>query len=187
MRFVRHSLALVSLGGLIAFASCTVVSRSAAASPTYPPFLANAVTEEIPDAPHCAPQCTACHLTTEGGFGTLNKFGHNLQMIGGLLPGGSQADVSHALKVLAAADPDSDGDGTKDIEEIKAGDSPALAAPSGVAQWCPDIRYGCGARIAAAPPADDRRGLFSVGFVVLGLVIARRWQGTSRVCSPPRK
>jgi hypothetical protein len=142
--------------------------------------LENAVAEQIPNAPKCAPQCTACHLTTEGGFGTLNKFGHNLQMIGGLLPGGSQADVTHALKILVAADPDSDGDGIKDVEEIEAGDSPALAAPNGVARWCPDIKYGCGARIAAAPPAVDRASLFSLGLVVLGFALARRWRGTGR-------
>ena len=180
MRPIKYSLTLASLTGLLAFGSCALVSRSAEASPTYPPFLENAVAEQIPNAPKCAPQCTACHLTTAGGFGTLNKFGHNLQMIGGLLPGGSQADVTHALKILVAADPDSDGDGIKDVEEIEAGDSPALAAPNGAAQWCPDIKYGCGARIAAAPPAVDGPGLFSAGLVVLGFAVARRWRGSAR-------
>jgi hypothetical protein len=143
--------------------------------------LANAVAEQLPNAPKCVPQCTACHLTTEGGFGTLNKFGLSLKDIGGLLPEGTQADVTKAFQALAAVDPDSDGDGTHDIEEISAGNSPALAYPNGEGEFCPDIKYGCGAHIAAAPPPPvDGKGLFSAGVVVLGFALARRRRGASR-------
>ena len=109
----------------------------------------------------------------------MNKFGSKLESFG-LLPG-NPALIDNAFMMLAAADPDSDGDGTNDIEEIEAGDSPSLAFPDGVAQWCPDIKYGCGARIAAAPPPPvDRLGLFSAGLVVLGFAVARRRRGARR-------
>src|SRR5258706_13680284 len=100
----------------------------------------------------------------------MNKFGLSLEKYG-LLPGNHDL-VAPALMALGAVDPDSDGDRTNDIEEISVGDSPSLAAPDGVGQFCPDIKYGCGAHIAATPPVD-RLGLFSAGLVVLGFVVVR--------------
>jgi hypothetical protein len=153
------------------------VTRTAQASSDYPAALAAAIAEQYPDAVKCVPLCTACHLTTVGGPGMMNKFGMSLESIGGLLPGNA-ALVAPAFKRLAMVDPDSDGDGTHDIEEITAGDSPSLAFPDGQGQFCSDIKYGCGAHIAAAPPVD-RMGLLSAGLVVLGLALSRRRRGAS--------
>jgi hypothetical protein len=68
---------------------------------------------------------------------------------------------------------DSDGDGVSDVDELNAGDSPSIAGPAGQGQFCSDLQYGCGARIAAAPPVD-RLSLLSAGLVTLGLVLSRR-------------
>ena len=105
----------------------------------------------------------------------MNKFGLSLEAAG--LLSGNPNLIAGALKTLAMKMPavDSDGDHTSDIDEIIAGNSPSLAFPNGEGQFCPDIKYGCGARIAAAPPPPvDRLGLFSAGTVVLGFALARR-------------
>jgi hypothetical protein len=157
------------------------VARTAQASTNYPPALAAAIAKMYPTAKaaQCVPACTACHLTTAGGPGMMNKFGLSLESFG-LLPG-NPALIENAFTMLATADPDSDGDGTADIEELQAGDSPSLAFPDGVEQFCPDIKYGCGAHIAAAPPPPvDRLGLFSAGLVVLGFAFARRRRSAAR-------
>lgn len=89
--------------------------------------------------------------------------------------------VAPAFDKLAMSDPDSDHDGIHDIEELVVGDSPSVAGDAGKSQFCPDIKYGCGARIAAAPPAPvDRLGLFSAGLAVLGLAVARRRRAALR-------
>jgi len=156
---------LVGLGSL-GFA------RSAQASSDYPPALAAAIAKQLPNAVHCVPLCTACHLTTVGGPGMLNEFGINMENIGGLIPGDASL-VDGAFAKLVAADPDSDGDGTHDVEEITVGDSPSIAGPAGASQFCPDIKYGCGASIATPPPVDNV-SLIPAGLAVLGLVVARR-------------
>ena len=156
--------------------------RSAHASSDYPPVLAAVIAEQYSDskAAKCVPACTACHLTTQGGPTMMNKFGLSLEA-NDLRPGRTDL-IKPAFLKLAMTDPDSDGDGTNDIEEIQNGDSPSLAFPDGVAQWCPDIKYGCGAHIAAAPaPPVDRMGLFSAGLIVLGLAMTRRRRGAARI------
>jgi hypothetical protein len=157
------------------------IARTAHASSNYPPVLQQAIARQFPTAKaaQCVPLCTACHQTTAGGPQNLNKFGMSLENYN-LLPG-STATIDPALAKLAAVDPDSDGDGTNDIEELQVGDSPGFAFPDGVDQWCPDIKYGCGAHIAAAPPPPvDRMGLFSAGLIVLGLAFARRRRSAAR-------
>jgi len=94
----------------------------------------------------------------------------------GLVPG-LEETVKPAFNALADAMPpiDSDNDGFSDVEEIQAGNSPSVAYPNGQGQFCPDIAYGCGARIAAAkPPPVDQLGLFSAGLVVFGFAAMRR-------------
>lgn len=158
----------------LAFASLGV-ARHAQASSNYPPELARVIAKKYPNAVQCVPACTACHLTTAGGPGMVNKFGLSLEKYG-LLPG-NPGLIENAFNKLADASPavDSDGDGTSDTDEIQKGSSPSLAAPDGEGQFCPDIKYGCGARIAAAPaPAMDRMGLLSAGGVVLAFAAMRR-------------
>ena len=173
-RSVFRAAALLGLGiASLGFA------RKAQASSDYPPLLAAAIANEYPNAVKCVPLCTACHLTTAGGPEMLNKFGTSLTSYG--LLRGSPNTVEPAFDALAAADPDSDGDHINDIEEIVAGNSPSVAYPAGEGEFCPDIKYGCGAHIAAAPlPPVDRVGLFSAALVVLGFAVARRRRGAAR-------
>jgi hypothetical protein len=139
-------------------------------------------------------------VTNEGGRGTMNVFGLNLQIHGQLPPGRASLVVEAVKKYFAAVpaptDPqvntkfmdsdterpffDSDRDGFSDYTELQDFDSPSLALPRGDAEFCPDIEYGCFARVAAAPPPADRWGLLSAGLVVLGLAAFRRLKRTQR-------
>lgn len=173
-RFAR--VCIVTLLGTL---SSLGFARSAQASSDYPPALQAALDKEFPATKHCVPLCTACHNTTQGGPGNINVFGAQLEHFG-LLPGNA-ALVDVALQQLAAASPptDSDGDGTSDVDELNAGDSPSIAGPAGTGQFCPDITYGCGAHIAAAPP-KDRLSLIPAALVALGLIAVRRRRPTVR-------
>ncbi len=154
-------------------------ARDAHASPDYPPLLQSALDQEFPAVKHCAPLCTACHQTTQGGPGNLNPFGATLEGFGLV----QQNDASVALSIhnLANASPipDTDHDGTNDVDEINKGDSPSIAGPAGTGQFCPDIGYGCGARIAAPPPRE-RSSLIPAALLGLGLVAARRRRLSAR-------
>ncbi len=171
----------VFAAALLTGLSIISAAGTAQASPTYPPFLQAALEKQLAITV-CVPQCTACHLTNLGGFGTLNVFGANLHKPtasggGGLQALGSQSDVEAAVTAYFTANPtgDSDKDMIIDSDEIKGGDSPAIAGERGQDQFCPDIKYGCaGGRIAAAPARNDKPALFAAGLVVIGLGAAMR-------------
>ena len=162
-------------------------ARTAHASSDFPASLQKALNAHFPGQQFCVPLCTACHNTTKGGPGDVNVFGHNLEFNGFLAQGNPNADAKVAMalenyfmKTPGANDKqvngkwDSDGDGVSDEDELRELSSPSLALPRGEGEFCPDIKYGCFARIAAAPPPADRLGLFSAGLAVLGLAALRR-------------
>ena len=170
-------------------------ARVALASSTYPPKVQEALNTQFPGQSYCVPQCITCHLTNEGGFGTLNVFGKNLQL-NGRLPAGKPDAVVGAFDTYFKSTPamggvsttflngttrlfyDSDSDGISDYTELQEFNSPSTPGNAGVDQLCPSdaAQYGCFARVAAAPPPAtvDRLGLFSAGLVVLGLAAFRR-------------
>jgi len=179
---------------------------SASALSSFPSALEKALSKQFPDVAFCVPSCAACHLTVRGGPGEINFFGANLenQPMPGNLIKGNNGDVDKKLDDAVtryfASTPaaglataiahfpdgsrlsyDSDRDGISDYEELRVLDSPSLALPRGEKEFCPDITYGCFARVAAAPPAADHLGLFSAGLVVLGLAAIRRLKRAPRV------
>ncbi len=197
IRASRFSLAAALLVGVATLGSV----RTASASSSFPSALQKALTKQFPDVAFCVPTCEACHLTTVGGPGDLNVFGTNLEhqpTFPNLLLGNTgdvDKKVDDAVTRYFAATPaaglptapanfptgtrpsyDSDADGISDYEELRVLDSPSVALPRGVHEFCPEdaATYGCFARVAAAPPPADRLGLFSAGFVVLGLAVLRR-------------
>ncbi len=154
-------LALASLG----------YSRPAQASSNFPAEFQRLVNKKFPGAVPCVPLCNACHQTTLGGPGNYNLFGVNLLAAGANQPGDA-ALLATALDAELAKNLDVDNDGVTDAAELALGDSPAFPNMS----LCPsdNVQYGCGARIAPAPPPVDRLGLFSAGLVVFGLALLRR-------------
>jgi len=158
--FGSAMLALASLG----------YTRSASASSSFPAALKDALEKRFPGTTYCVPLCTACHTVTTGGPGNYNSFGKNLNEKGMLyIP--NPVLVEGAVNKLLDLNLDSDGDGKSDNDELKALESPSISGPG---SFCTDLAYGCGARIAPAPPALDKVGLFSAGLVVLGLTLLRR-------------
>ena len=166
--------------GLASFGSV----RSAHASSTYPAAMKAALEKHFQKVANpgsavptfCVPLCTACHNTTAGGPANLNVFGTNL-FLKGRLTRSNDAKVEPALEAVFAITPplDSDGDGKSDELELSQLSSPSLREPRGVTEFCPDIAYGCGASVAAAPPPVDRTGLFAAaGLVLAGLAVFRR-------------
>jgi hypothetical protein len=166
------------LVGLTAFS----FPRAADASSEFPAGLKTALEAYFPGQTYCVPLCTACHNTTKGGPQDLNKFGKNWENHGLLPINANVGKLPDELRTYLTTAPgpndpqvngkwDSDGDGVSDEDELKDFSSPALSGP---VAFCTDLTYGCGARIALAPPPIDKVGLFSAGLVVLGLTLLRR-------------
>ena len=170
-------------------------TRALHASTSYPPELQKALQQQFPGQAFCVPQCIACHVTNEGGFGTLNVFGENLKTYGNVLPAQPSKLVGWIDAYFKATPPpnvpaantlfldgttrpsfDADRDGASDYTELQRNDSPSESGPAGVGDFCPAdaATYGCFARVAAAPPPADRVGLFAAALAVLGLAAFRR-------------
>jgi hypothetical protein len=109
----------------------------AAASGNYP----SAVQAEA-DIP-CAPTCTVCHATNAGGGGTVTQPFGEAMMARGLTGGGNADALVTALAQLDADAVDSDGDGSTDVDALRAGQNPNDGVP-----FCGDSvveapEYGC--------------------------------------------
>jgi hypothetical protein len=177
---IRAKVSVFSVALLVALALLGA-TRQVQAAPDYPPRLQSWLEGKF-NKPFCAPQCTVCHVTNLGGFGTLNVFGANLKKYGGLIgipndPNfASDIDKYFAAVTAGMANGDSDGNGVPDLTELGN-----LMSPAGQGQICPDIEYGCaGGRIASSPPPTDRFGLLSAGLVLAGFAVVRRRQRTKR-------
>jgi len=186
---------------LACFGIASSVASRAHASGTYPAELSKALERQFPGQSFCVPLCTACHNTTKGGPRDLNTFGEKLG-----LPKGRPELVDPALDAYFRSTPpdgvpqanthfvdgttrpffDSDADGISDYTELQNYDSPSLALPRGEKEFCPDVSYGCFARVAAAPPPADRFGLFSAALLVLGLTALRRHQRAPGIVNSSR-
>jgi MYXO-CTERM domain-containing protein len=156
------------LGSALLVLSSIGYTSKVQASPSFPVQLQKALDARFPGTSYCVPLCTACHTVTTGGPGNYNPFGLNL-LKNGLA---SDSTLPAALNKLLDQNLDSDGDGRTDNEELKTFDE-----PGGKGAFCTDLQYGCGARIAPAPPPADKVGLFSAGLVMLGLALLRRRRG----------
>jgi hypothetical protein len=86
-----------------------------------------ALTQELGVAlPVPAPGCKLCHKDDKGGFMTVDKpFGRAMLKAG--TQGGNVAALLASLGTLEAAGTDSDGDGTSDVAELRAGADPNVA------------------------------------------------------------
>ncbi len=91
----------------------------------------------------CTPTCLLCHTTASGGGGTANQPFALALKDRGLTGGGDTDALTTALAALEADAVDSDGDGTTDVEGLRAG----LDPNDGVAFCGSDVvdapTYGC--------------------------------------------
>jgi hypothetical protein len=102
----------------------------------------------------CAPTCTICHATNAGGSGTVTQPFGEAMMARGLTGGGNADALVTALAQLETDAVDSDGDGSPDVDALRAGQD-----PNDGTTFCGDIvvatpEYGCfqHARAGAGAP-----------------------------------
>jgi hypothetical protein len=130
----------------------------------------------------CAPACTICHDSPNGGFGTVHTpFGQALMMDFGLVAS-SPAALQRALDQDKAQHLDSDHDGDTDIEALIAcrdpnqpdpGDAGSAAMPSmRNANTDPIPEYGCA--MGRAPRWEDGSAVIGIGVLLAMRRRARR-------------
>lgn len=137
--------------------------RAALASPSFP-----AIVQEATSAP-AVPSCTLCHTSPSGGSGTANTPFAKYLKTRGLRPGDGDS-LRGALQAMVGERHDTDGDGTTDAVELKAGGDPNGDVDTSVEP----IGYGCGgARIASRPVSSDATWIALV-------LIALAWRALER-------
>lgn len=175
------------------FAAAAVLSTAslASGSPAFPSTLRD--TFDLP----CAPPCTICHDSLQGGFGTIaTEFGRNMQLAD-LIPGRSDSVEQAVLKlqdpvangfvdgdgtplcvvpavgstVTSSGECDSDGDSVGDLTELMMGTDPGEADSGNICGDGPT--FGCGARIEPRSDLDQSGAIFAI-LAALGLLITRR-------------
>ncbi|HVY31328.1 MAG TPA: thrombospondin type 3 repeat-containing protein [Polyangiaceae bacterium] len=144
-------------------------SARARASETFPPLLkANLELSQLPYPPK---GCQLCHQTDDGGAMTATKpFGRAMLKAGTV--GGSPPSMIAALHALEADGTDSDGDGTPDIAELRAGSDPNVPAEGAmvVTKEIPLPETGC-----SMTRVDGAAGTWSL-WVVIGFAWLRKKQ-----------
>jgi hypothetical protein len=120
---VRSPISVACLLGLFALS----LAPHAAASTTFPEALRGKL--GLAELPYPPLGCQLCHQDDKGGLLTATKpFGRSVRKEGAV--GGSVPSRLAALKTLEAAGTASDGDGSGDIAELKAGTDPNVALSS---------------------------------------------------------
>jgi hypothetical protein len=114
-----------SLSSCLVAVAALGLASPARASLAFP----GALTQELGVAlPVSGPGCKLCHKDDKGGFMTVDKpFGRAMLKAG--TQGGNVATLLASLGTLDAAGTDSDGDGTSDVTELRAGADPNVADP----------------------------------------------------------
>ncbi len=159
LRFLAVA-ATFALGGTVSF--------QASASDSFPAYLAEKY--EMP----CAPACTMCHLTNEGGLNMFREGSFVVSLlnvgnaIGSPTEAGAPASMDPTLAAMAAMGTDVDLDGVTDIEELKVGSDPG----GGAEDLCQVPKYGCGASVA--PTAPTRFGALGLALSVMLVLFFRR-------------
>ena len=166
---------------LLAAAAIATVSGVASAASIFPPVVETDLSLSY------QPPCSVCHSGSPG-FGTATQPFAMALKARGLVPDDTNA-LTDALTKMTADKVDSDGNGTTDVDQLKAGCDPNTDAPINTGATCgssggdggvvgdfaPPPTYGCGAQIAAGPIAA---GPAAFGFAaLLALALGRRRRG----------
>jgi hypothetical protein len=157
----RSAFVLLSLTGLLA-------APHARASATFPAQVQSYY--GIKQLPVPAPGCRLCHRDDVGGLKTVvTPFGRGLQADGAAAM--SIPNLIAALKTNEKDGTDSDGDGTSDADELRAGGDPNVGDRSQpAAEVIPPPETGCSFR----SPQGNKNGSCLPLAALLGLMARRR-------------
>jgi len=156
------------IGVFAAVLAASCWAPSALGSPAFP----GEVAREL-DMP-CVPQCTLCHLDTNGGTGTVVRpFGQAMMAVG--LEGKRPDLIVVVLDTLELASTDSDTDGRPDVEELREGRNPNQA---GEGVLC--ATYGCNTR-ARSPAGSEAATLAFLTAAPFVVSLCRRRRRAHRV------
>lgn len=157
--WLRAAAAATAAASVLATAEAT-----AAASPIFPGVVQTHL--ELASAP----DCTLCHAGTPGLGSATTPFATSLRSRGA--SAGNEASLTTALDALAGERKDSDGDGTPDIEELKAGSD-----PNGAGEGTITPEYGCSVGAPGRVRGDDAAMAAAAALVAacaFGLGLSRR-------------
>lgn len=163
-----HSLRIA----IVAIATCVtalVGARVAQATPNFPGALSTHLASP-------RPECAICHNGGVTGRGTVTTpFGMSMRAAG--LVAFDEGSLKTALDELAARNTDSLGDGTGDIDDLKAGRDPNVPDGPGaknVSRDPPEVPgYGCGARVAPGVGILDPGASAALALVGMALLLLR--------------
>jgi hypothetical protein len=160
----------IALGACLAF-----FSRPAFASDTYP----DAIKADLMAA--ASPGCDLCHNGGNGQKGNVTTpFGKAATALG--LVSNDEGTLKTVLAAMQAANDDSDGDGTSDIDELVKGTNPNFNEITGKAPNGADVappEYGC--RVSRRRPTSSSEASLGVWAVALLLLaLGRRWPVATR-------
>ncbi|EYF06238.1 thrombospondin type 3 repeat-containing protein [Chondromyces apiculatus] len=116
-----------ALVGLVSFAAAP-----ASATPNFPGVIATNLGLDA------APDCVLCHVGATKVGTVTTPFG--VSMLSRGLVAYDEGSLSLALQALDGEEKDSDGDGVTDLDELRSGEDPNVAA-GGTAPLAPE--YGC--------------------------------------------
>jgi len=156
---------LTSTYVLVAVAAATLAPRMALATPDFPAAMATDL------GVACAPACTVCHTTINGGAGTVTQpFGRQLQIYG--LVKYDQASLASALNQMTTNKIDSNCNGMIDTDELKNNCTDPninVQCDGGTSALGDVVIYGCG-----TSPSGPGSAAAAIAALLIGGVAARR-------------
>ena len=160
IRSIALSFARLGAAALVLAFAC-----EAAATPNFPSAIQTKLSATA------RPECSICHVGGRVGRGTVNTaFGSEMRRRG--LVAYDEDSLGRALDGMAAERVDSDGDGTLDVDALRAGKDPN---PAGADEGILDEttpQYGCVGRIAPGHEATEH-GALLILFVLAALTTLR--------------
>jgi hypothetical protein len=156
---------MVRTSRIAVFFAALLSALPAKASPAYPEALAAQL------GLSCPPVCTLCHDTMAGGAATVNtRFGIEVRARRRLVSGNTEL-LFQVMTQLEADGTDSDGDGTGDVAELKAGTNPndTGSTPLGCYTPPPEEEEGC-----AVGQRPGHNGLPLFAALLMAAILLRR-------------
>ena len=153
-------------GALLALSLIASTTR-AHATPNFPGAIARKL------GATSSPECAACHQDGRVGRGTVTTgFGSAMRARG--LAAYDEASLQSALDKMSADAVDSDGDGTLDVDALRAGQNPNGVGGVGHGNREPTTpQYGCVGRVAPVHQPDTQLVALFLA-LVMGVLLVRR-------------